>query len=173
MICGGEFTVLADVIEPVPRLVIIGAGHVAMPLAKIASEVGFKIVVVDDECKLANKEQFSMAEKIIAGEYGQVLSDFEVSSRDFVVVAHGEPEHDYVALKKLIEKNPGYIGLVGSSKKAAVLTQRLRTEGASDEQIKMLHVPVGLDIGAETPEEIGVSILAEIIQSQRKTAGDK
>jgi len=120
--------------------------------------------LVDDERKLADKNQFSMAETIVAGDYDKVFSDFEMGSGDFAVVAHGEPEHDYLALKKLVEKNPAFIGLLGSQTKAQILTQRLSAEGVSDEQIKRLHAPVGLDIGAETPEEIGISILAEIIQ---------
>jgi xanthine dehydrogenase accessory factor len=168
MICGGELTVLVDVIEPTPRLVIVGAGHVALPLAKLASVVGFKIVIVDDERKLANKEQFPMAENIISGDYAQVLDMFEVSPNDFIVIAHGEPEHDYAALKSVIEKNAAYVGLLGSRTKAAILTERLRSEGVNEAHVKALHVPLGLDIGAETPEEIGISILAEIIQSQRK-----
>jgi xanthine dehydrogenase accessory factor len=168
MICGGELTILADVMEPSPRLIIVGVGHVALPLAKLASTAGFKIIVVDDERKLVTKEHFPMAEDVIAGDYAQVLGDLDVGSRDFAVVAHGEPEHDYAAVKKLIEKNPAYIGLLGSPKKAAILTQRLKAEGVSDAQLKTLHTPVGLDIGAETPEEIGISILAQIIQFKRQ-----
>lgn len=168
MICGGELTVLADVMEPAPRLIIVGAGHVALPLAKLASTAGFKIVIVDDERKLVTKEHFPMAEDVIAGDYAQVLSGFDLGCRDFVVVAHGEPEHDYTAVKKLIEKNPSYIGLLGSPKKAAILTQRLKAEGVSDAQLKTLRTPVGLDIGAEAPEEIGISILAQIIQFKRQ-----
>ncbi len=168
MICGGELTVLVDVIEPTPRLVIVGTGHVALPLAKLASVVGFKIVIVDDERKLANKEHFPMAENIIAGDYAQVLSKFELSPNDSVVIAHGEPEHDYAALKSVIKKKTAYVGLLGSRTKAAILTERLRSEGVNGAHVKALHIPLGLDIGAETPEEIGISILAEIIQSQRK-----
>ncbi len=167
MICGGELTVLADVIEPTPRLVIIGAGHVAFPLAALANVVGFRIAVVDDEHKLANKENFPMAEDIIAGDYSQVLSGFELTPRDIVVIAHGEPEHDYAALKNIIQKNVAYVGLLGSRTKASILTQRLRIDGVNEEYVKKLHAPLGLDIGAETPEEIGISILAEIIQSLR------
>jgi len=168
LICGGELAVLVDVMEPAPRLIIIGAGHVALPLAKLASNVGFKIIVVDDERKLVTKEHFPMAEDVIAGDYAQVLSGFDMSPRDFAVVAHGEPEHDYSAVKNLIEKNPAYIGLLGSPKKAKILTERLKAEGVSDAQLKTLHTPVGLDIGAETPEEIGISILAQIIQFMRQ-----
>src|SRR5208283_4082377 len=168
MICGGELTVLVDVIEPASRLVIVGTGHVALPLAKLASTAGFKVVIVDDERKLANKEKFPMAETIIAGDYAQVLSEFALSPNDSVVIAHGEPEHDYAALKAVIEKNAAYVGLLGSLTKKEILTKRLRTEGVGEAHIKALHAPLGLDIGAQTPEEIGISILAEIIQSQRK-----
>ncbi len=168
MICGGELTMLIDVIEPAPRLVIVGTGHVAFPLAKLASIVGFKVVIVDDERKLANKEQFPTAENIIAGDYAQVLGTFELSPNDSVVIIHGEPEHDYAALKAVIEKNTAYVGLLGSQKKKEILTERLRTEGVKEACIKALHTPTGLGIGAQTPEEIGISILAEIIQSKRK-----
>jgi len=168
MICGGELTVLVDVIEPARRLIIVGTGHVALPLAKLATVVGFKVIIVDDERKLANKERFPTAETIIAGDYSQLLSEFVITPTDSIVIAHGEPEHDYAALKEVIEKNTAYIGLLGSTTKKEILTERLRTEGVKEVHIKTLHTPTGLDIGAETPEEIGISILAEIIYSQRK-----
>jgi len=168
MICGGELTMLIDVIEPAPRLVIVGAGHVALPLAKLASTAGFKVAIVDDERKLANKEKFPMAETIIAGDYTQVLGKFEFRPTDSVVIAHGEPEHDYAALKAVIEKNTAYVGLLGSPTKKEILTKKLLSEGVKEAYIEALHTPSGLDIGAQTPEEIGISILAEIIKSQRK-----
>ena len=168
LICGGELTVLVDIMEPAPRLIIVGSGHVALPLAKLASTAGFKIIVVDDERKLVTKENFPMAEDVIAGDFADILSGFDIGPHDFAVVTHGEPEHDYTAVKKLIEKNLAYIGLLGSPKKGAILTQRLKAEGVSDAQLKTLHSPVGLDIGAETPEEIGISILAQIIQFKRQ-----
>ncbi len=168
MICGGELTVLADVIEPTPRLIIVGSGHVALPLATIAKAVGFQIIVVDDERKLVTKERFPMAESIIAGDYAKVFDNFMLGSRDFVVIAHGEPEHDYIALKKVIQKNPAYVGLLGSKTKAKILSEKLRVEGVSEEHINTLHAPLGLDIGAQTPEEIVISILAEIIQSKQR-----
>ena len=168
MICGGELTVLADVIEPTPRLIIVGSGHVALPLANVASVVGFKTVVVDDERKLAGKEHFPMAENILSGDYTQVLGALELTANDYVVIAHGEPEHDYAALRSVVDRNAAYVGLLGSRTKASILTQRLRTEGFDEERVRALRAPLGLDIGAETPEEIVISILAEIIQFRRK-----
>jgi len=169
MICGGELTVLADVIMPAQRMIIVGAGHIAVPLARLASVLGFDVVVVDDEQKKANKDLFPTVQTMLAGEYSQVLNDFPMDQRDAVVIAHGDPEHDYAALKSAIGKKPAYLGLLGSKTKAKLVSDRLRSDGISEEEIKMLHVPIGLEIGAQTPEEIGISILAEIISLNRKT----
>ena len=109
-----------------------------------------------------------MAETIIAGDYSKVLNDLLLNPSDSIVIAHGEPEHDYVALKSLIDKDAAYVGLLGSKTKAAILTQKLQAEGVSEKKTKLLHAPLGLSIGAQTPEEIGISILAEIIQCRRK-----
>jgi xanthine dehydrogenase accessory factor len=168
LICGGELTVLVDVMEPDSRLVIVGSGHVALPLAKLAEIAGFRIVIVDEDNKAANKERFPMAEKIITGDLSKALRDLDVGSNDFIVIAHGEPEHDYVALKEAIEKKPVYVGLLGSQTKVATLVQRLRKQGISEKQLNVLHAPLGLDIGAQTPGEIGVSAVAEIIKCKRK-----
>jgi xanthine dehydrogenase accessory factor len=168
LICGGELTVFVDVLEPDSRLIIVGSGHVALPLAKLAEILGFRILVADEDSELANKERFPMAEKIVTGDFAKILSELDVGPKDFVVIAHGEPEHDYKALEKMIEKKPAYIGLLGSKTKVAILVQRLQKQGISKAQLKILHAPLGLDIGAQTPEEIGISILAEIIQQKRK-----
>ena len=168
MVCGGESTVFVDVMESTPRLVIAGTGYVAQPLAKLASIAGFEVVIVEDERGAAGKEQFPTAGKIVAGEFARVFGELELSSNDFVVIAHGEQEHDYAALRKAVEKNPAYVGLLGSRTKASILIQRLREEGVGEAQLRTLHAPLGLEIGAQTPEEIGISILAEIIQCRRQ-----
>ena len=167
-ICGGEITVFIDVMEPKLRLVLIGAGHVALPLAKIAETLGYRLTVIDDNDKLANRERFPMAEEIITGDFNQILDMVNIGPNDFVVITHGEPEHDYLALEKTIKRKPAYIGLLGSRTKAASMIKRLRDMGVSDEDLKVLHAPVGLDIGAQTPGEIAVSILAEIIKEKRQ-----
>ena len=171
LICGGELTIFIDVIEPKQRLIIIGAGHVARPLAKLADILGFSLTVMDDNEELANKERYPMAEKIITGNFIEVLDKVEVGPSDLVVVVYGEPEHDYMALEKIIKRKPAYVGLLGSRAKATKLVQRLKAAGVNDEDLKVLHAPVGLDIGAQTPEEIGISILTEIISERRKGLG--
>ena len=173
-ICGGELTIFIDVIEPKPSLIIIGAGHVAWPLARLADILGFNLTIVDNDEKLACKERYPMAEKIVTGDFNEILDKIDVTSKHLVVVAHGEPEHDYLALEKIVRRKPAYIGLLGSRTKAATLVKRLKESGVSDDDLKSLHAPLGLDIGAQTPEEIGISILAEMISEKRKdTKGPK
>ena len=167
LICGGEITIFIDVIEPKPRLIIIGSGHVGYPLAKLADILGFEIVVVDDNRELATRERFPMAKEILVGDFTEILDKVEVRPDDFVVIVHGEPEHDYLALKKMLEKNVRYIGLLGSKVKVAKLKERLKGERVSEDVFKNLYAPVGLDIGAQTPEEISISILAQIIKIRR------
>lgn len=168
LICGGELTIFIDLIEPKPKLILIGAGHIAQTLAKLADIVGFNVAVVDDNSKLANKNRFPMAKEIITGNFNEILDKIKVEPRDFVVIAHGEPEHDYLALEKIIKMRPAYVGLLGSKAKALTLIERLKEAGINEGKLKPLHAPVGLDIGAQTPEEIAISILAEIIYEGRK-----
>lgn len=168
LICGGELTIFIDVIKPKQRLIIVGAGHVGQPLAKLADIVGFSVVIVDDNEKLANKERFPMAEKIITGNFKEIMDKIEMGSHDFVVIVHGEPEHDYLALEKTIRKSPTYIGLLGSEAKVAMFVKKLKDAGVGEEKLKLLHAPVGLNINAQTPEEIAISILAEIVKEKNK-----
>lgn len=169
LICGGELTIFIDVTKPNLKLILIGAGHVSHSLAKMADMLGFDIIVVDDNAQLASKERFPMAKKIITGNFNNILDNLEISTEDFVVIAHGEPEHDYLALEKIIKKKPAYVGLLGSEAKKLALLKRLGEAGIDKNDLKPLHAPVGLDINAQTPEEIAVSILAEIIRERRKS----
>ncbi|HXY86982.1 MAG TPA: XdhC family protein [Candidatus Acidoferrales bacterium] len=167
LMCGGEVSVFIDTLEPDLQLILVGAGHVALSLARLADIMGFQMTIIDDDCTLANKERFPMAERIVTGDVVKVVSELILSSSDFVVVAYGDHKREYVALKSMIEKKPAYLGLLSSKAKAATFVKRLRTEGISEAHLKILHAPIGLAIGAETPEEIGISILAEIIQYKR------
>lgn len=168
LICGGEVEVFIDVMEPNPRLIIIGSGHVAEMLAKIAALLNFDIIIICDDEKLANRDRFPMAKDIITGDFKEALRRIDVTGRDFVVIVHGEPEHDYLALVEMIRKRPFYIGLMGSKIKIGRLIERLKGMGVSDEELESLHAPVGLNIGAKTPGEIAISIIAEIIAEKRK-----
>jgi len=164
LICGGELTVFIDIIKPKQRLIIVGAGHTAEPLAKLADILGYSLTIIDDDEQLANRKRFPMAEKIVTGNFTDILDQLNVKPQDFVVIVHGEPEHDYLALKKMLERKPAYVGLLGSKTKVAILVEKLKAAGLTPRDLKSLHAPVGLDINAQSPEEIGISILAEIIR---------
>ncbi|MFZ1020425.1 MAG: XdhC family protein [Halobacteriota archaeon] len=167
LMCGGQMTVFVDTVEPDPRLIIVGSGHVALPLARLAEIVGFGIIIIDDDAERATEERFPTAERVITGDFASAVGDLEVYPTDFVVIVHGEPEHDYIALKTMVAKKPTYIGLLGSRTKVAHLVRRLQTDGIGAGELTMLHAPVGVAIGAQTPEEIGISILAEVIRHKR------
>lgn len=170
LICGGEVTVFIDVVEPRPRLVVVGSGHIALPLSRLADMAGFDVVIVDDQ-ETATHERFPMAKGIVTGRFDEALERVEVRPSDFVAIVHGEPEHDYTALARMTGKRPAYIGLLGSRAKIRALQKRLLENGFSPGELEGLHAPIGLDIGAVTPEEIGVSIIAEMIRERRRGGG--
>ena len=164
--CGGTVKIFMDIVKPDPRLIVIGSGHIAKPLAEFAYRTGFEVVVVDD-AETATRERFPTAKEIHAGPFEEELTRVDVKPSDFVAVVHGETGYELCALRVMLQRRPAYIGLLGSRNKAAWHKKQLIDEGFSREEVKAIHAPIGLDIGAETPEEIAVSILAEIIKVQR------
>ncbi|MFQ6053234.1 MAG: XdhC family protein [Candidatus Bathyarchaeia archaeon] len=165
--CGGEVEILLDVIKPDPRLIVVGSGHIGKPLAELASRAGFEIIVIDD-AETATSERFPMATGILSGPFEEELERVEVRPLDFVAIVHGETGHELAALRSMIPRKPAYIGLLGSRHKAAEHRRHLRAEGFSGEEVDAVRAPIGLDIGAETPEEIAVSIVAELIRARRR-----
>jgi len=164
--CGGRVKIFMDIVKPDPRLIVIGSGHIAKPLAEFAHRTGFEVIVVDD-AETATRERFPMAKEIHAGPFEEELRRVDVKPSDFVAVVHGETDYELSALRVMLRRRPVYIGLLGSRNKAAGHKKQLIDEGFSREEVEAIHAPIGLDIGAETPEEIAVSILAEIIKVQR------
>jgi hypothetical protein len=131
-----------------------------------------RMMSYDKDFKLTYHDEF-WGEYYHLEKWGRA-DKIDIDSKHLVVIAHGEPEHDYLALEKIVKRKPAYIGLLGSRTKVATLVKRLKATGISDSDLKSLHAPLGLDIGAQTPEEIGISILAEITSERRKgTKGPK
>lgn len=164
--CGGTVKIFLDVIKPEPRLIIIGSGHIAKPLAELAAMTGFDVTVVDDAAT-ATRERFPRAE-LRTGPFEEELERVEVRPSDFVAVVHGETGYELAALRSMLRRGPAYIGLLGSRNKAAEHKRQLLEEGFPREEVEAIHAPIGLDIGAETPEEIAVSIVAELIRARRR-----
>jgi xanthine dehydrogenase accessory factor len=164
--CGGEVKVFLDVIRPNLRLIIVGSGHIAKPLAELAHRTGFDVIVVDDAVT-ATKERFPPSTAIYSGRLEEELERVGIGPLDFIAIVHGDPRHELVALSSVLHHQSQYIGLLGSQNKITEYKKQLLTKGFSEEEIDKINGPIGLDIGAETPEEIAISIMAEIISKRR------
>jgi xanthine dehydrogenase accessory factor len=163
LICGGQMDVYIDPIAPAPRLFVIGAGHVGFHLARAAADAGFRIHVVDDREKFANAERFPMADAVVVDDIAAWLHRVELPASSYVVVVTRGHTHDFDALRALAARDLRYLGLIGSRAKVARVFDALQAEGLPVECLERVHAPIGLDIGAITPAEIAVSILAELI----------
>jgi len=163
LICGGQMEVYIDPIAPSPALYVIGAGHVGWHLARLASDAGFRIHVLDDREKFANAERFPFAETIEVDDIGGWLHNADLPSSAYVVVVTRGHTHDFDAIRALAARDLRYLGLIGSRAKVARIFDALESEGMPLECLQRVHAPIGLDIGAITPVEIAVSILAELI----------
>lgn len=169
LICGGRMDVHVDPLEPTPRLYIIGAGHVGWQLARAATDAGFRIHVVDDREKFANADRFPGAE-IVVESIPEWLHRTDIPSTAYVVVVTRGHTHDLDAMRALAPRDFRYLGLIGSRAKVARITAELLKEGMPLECIERVHAPIGLNIGAVTPAEIAISILAELIAVRRGVA---
>lgn len=170
MLCGGSLKVFIEVVLPSPRLVIIGAGHVGLAVAKLAEMLQYQMVIVDDRKEFANAKVYPMASEIYCEE--EITKAVEkVSIDDNTYILIFTKDADERTLRKVIHKDAAYIGMIGSARKTVKIVEHLQSEGISKERLEFVHAPVGLDIGAETPEEIAVSILAEIMKVKNKASG--
>jgi len=165
--CGGEVKVFLDVVKPDPRLIVVGSGHIAKPMAELASKAGFEVIVVDD-AETATRERFPTIAELHNGAFDEELDRVAVRPYDYVAIVHGGTRYELAALRKMLLRRPAYIGLLGSRNKAEEHRRQLLSEGFSREDVDAVRAPIGLDIGAETPEEIAVSIVAELIRERRR-----
>ena len=173
MICGGQVQVYVEPIIPKPTLYIFGGGHIALPLARLGKMLGFRVVVLDDREEYANPERFPEADKTIAGDFTKTLSQLSVDNFSYLVIVTRGHSFDQTVLAWAVQTNAHYIGMIGSKKKNRTIFDNLRSQKISDSELKRVHAPIGLDINAETPEEIAVSILAEIISVYRSGKSKK
>jgi len=163
LVCGGQMDVYIEPIEPSPELYVIGAGHVGTGLARLAHAVGVQVHVVDDREKFANRERFPDASDVIAEDIPTWVARTQLPPHAYVVIVTRGHTNDLEALRALATRELRYLGLIGSRAKVARIYDALRQDGMAAECLKRVHAPIGLDIGAVTPQEIAVSILAELI----------
>lgn len=160
--------VFVDVQPGLQTLVICGAGHIAQPLCEIGHMMGFRTVIVDDRWAFANRERFPHATEIRVGPFIDVLESLDINEQTFVVVVTRGHNWDEACVRTALKKNPGYLGMIGSKRRAKATLERLAEQGYSPEALSRIHTPMGLDIAAETPAEIAVAIAAEIVRVRRQ-----
>jgi len=163
LICGGQMEVYIEPLEASPHLYLIGGGHVAYHLGQLATGAGFKIHVLDDREKFASMERFPDAFEVAVENIPDWLNKADIPTNAYVVILTRGHRYDLDALRELATRDLRYLGLIGSRAKVARLYETLTNEGLPLQNTACIHAPVGLDIGAVTPQEIAVSILAELI----------
>lgn len=169
-----ETLLLFERIQPAPRLVVCGAGHVGASLAKLGSFIGFQTTLIDDRAEFLERSRFPEAqiELVVAHDWDRAVSDAIGNGHgvSVAVVTRGHNE-DERCMHAVMRTNPDYTGLIGSKRRTTIVIERLREKGATEAQIKKIHAPIGLDIGAVSPEEVALAILAEIVAERRGAAG--
>ena len=170
LICGGQMDVHIDPLAPAARLYIVGAGHVGWHLARAAADTEFRVHVVDDREKFANRERFPHADDVIVEPIDDWLHRSEIPASSFVVIVTRGHQNDLEAMRALAARDLRYLGLIGSRAKVARIRKLLMSEGMPPECLDRVHAPIGLEIGAVTPAEIAISILAQLIAIRRGVA---
>jgi xanthine dehydrogenase accessory factor len=173
LVCGGRMDVFIEPLEATPELLILGAGHVARPLCALASTAGFRVSVLDDRDKYATRERFPEAASVVVSEFGAAASKVPLTPRSFVVVVTRGHRGDAAAIASCLRVKPRFLGLMGSRAKMVHVFADLVEQGFSSEDLARVETPVGVEIGAETPEEIAVSIVARMIAVRRGVQADR
>jgi xanthine dehydrogenase accessory factor len=167
LVCGGTLEIFIEPVMPVSTLYVFGAGHIAWSLYKVARIAGFEIVIVDDRETYANRERFPEARDVYADEYEQVMAQLAPTESSYIVIVTRGHRDDMRVLRWAAETPARYIGMIGSQRKVIAIYKELEKEGIAAEKLARVYAPVGVDIGAITPEEIAVAIVAELIAIRR------
>jgi len=167
MVCGGDIEIFIEPILAEPHVFIFGGGHIGLALSKMASLAGFKVVVIDDRPEFANPQLFPEAERTLVTDFGEAFSKLTVRSSDYIIIVTHGHKGDEVVLEQALKTEAKYIGMIGSSRKNEAVFTHLRAKGIPQELLDKVYAPIGLKIGAQTPAEIAVSILAEMIKVRR------
>jgi xanthine dehydrogenase accessory factor len=152
---------------PPPELIVVGAGHIAVPLAQMASLLDFEVVVLDDRATFASRERFPTADTILVGSLDRILRERSIGPWSYLVLVTRGHQHDEEALKAVVDSPAAYVGMIGSRRRVREVFRHLAAEGVRDEAIARIHAPIGVDIGAETPAEIAAAIVGELVAVRR------
>ena len=165
---GGKLEVFFEVMPAPPKLVVVGAGHIAVPLVQIAKILDFYVVVTDDRLAYANRERFPSADEVLVGDMAQMLREMSITNSTYIILITRGHKYDEPCLREIIHSQAKYIGMIGSRRRIKACFQRFRDEEKiAEEVINRVYAPIGLDIATETPAEIALSILAEVTKVRR------
>jgi xanthine dehydrogenase accessory factor len=167
LICGGQLSVFIEPVVPQPRLYVFGAGHISKSISKVATLAGFATVIVDNREAFAHRDRFPEADEIFAEEYEEVFPKLPIRDTSYVVIVTRGHRDDMRVMRWAVGTNAKYIAMIGSKRKVIGVVKELEKEGIPREAFERAFAPMGLDIGAITPEEIAVSIVAEMIAMRR------
>ena len=164
----GQVELFVEVQRRPPTLIIVGAGHIAQPLATLGKLIDFEVVVIDDRPQYANRERFPQADRVIAAPFRPTLRDWPIDADTFIVLVTRGHSHDVECLLEVLDSPARYIGMIGSKRRVQAVFDLLEKEqGIPPEKFDRVYAPIGLDIGAESPAEIAVGIIAEVIKVYR------
>jgi xanthine dehydrogenase accessory factor len=167
----GAGKIFLETIEVTPTVVLFGGGHVSREVARVAKTAGFRVVVVDDRAYFASPERHPEADEVRVVAFDRAIEAMDVDVHTYLVAVTRGHQHDEVVIRQALRTRAGYVGMIGSGRKVALMRRRLATEGFTPEELDRLHAPIGLDIGADTPGEIAVSIVAELVAARRGGSG--
>jgi xanthine dehydrogenase accessory factor len=172
LICGGQLEVFVEPVLPVPVVYVFGAGHISKSLSTVASLAGFSTVVIDNRESFANRERFPDAAEVHAAEYEEIFPKLAVNENSYVIIVTRGHRDDMRVLRLAAAAPARYIAMIGSKRKVINVIKELEREGLPREALRRIHAPMGLAIGAVTPEEIAISVAAEMIAVRRNAASD-
>lgn len=167
----GAYEVMIELVEAPITLLIVGGGHIGLSLATIGEHVGFSVAVLDDREMFANLERFPMADKVMAGDFTELLAGFPIGPNTYIVMVSRGHKQDETALRAVVSRGAAYVGMIGSKRRVSTVLRHLAAEGFDIEDLERVYTPIGFDLGAETPEEIAISIIAEMIAVRRGGSG--
>jgi xanthine dehydrogenase accessory factor len=160
------YDVFIEGFPPPPTMIIVGAGHIAIPLTTFAKTLNYRVIVIDARAAFATRERFPRADELIVGWPDEILEKMDLNPSTSVAVLTHDPKFDEPTLKMVLARQVGYIGAIGSRKTSEERGERLKRQGVTDEQLQLIHGPIGLNIGAISPEEMALAIMAEIVATR-------
>ncbi|MDO8580930.1 MAG: XdhC/CoxI family protein [Candidatus Omnitrophota bacterium] len=171
-VCGGQIKVFIEPFVGKKHFIICGCGHIALPLSVLGKMFNFCVTVLDNRAEFANKKRYPHVDAVVCGDYRKELARMTLDSNTYIMIVTQGNEHDFECLKTVIHSPAAYLGVISSRAKKVKFFNRLKKLGVTDKTLKKVNIPAGLDLGAQTPEEIAVSIAAEIVaQANRGRLG--